>query len=101
MAEHYGLTAQDIFEMSWRRFVVLFEGIFVWASADEVAEGSLPAEYSKGGSKRSHWEQAVYEARGATGEIQRSIDWDALQGREKPVSTSVITTAELMAGMGK
>lgn len=98
---HYNLTTRDLFEMSWRRFAILFGGIFSWTTPDDGVEGSLPPEYSKAGIRRSHWEQAVHEARGATGEIQRSIDWDGLQGRAKPDSHAIITTAELLSGMEK
>jgi hypothetical protein len=93
MLMNYNLTTVDIFEMSWRRFVLLFSSLFQWA--DDA--GSLPEQYAEGGNRRSHYEQAVHEARGASGEISRSFDWDAALGREKPVSREILTTEEILS----
>lgn len=100
MQTHYQLNMDDIMSMSWRRFSVLFFSVFSHTDKDDEAEGSLPAEYGSGGSKRSHYEQVVHEAAGASGEIQRSFDWDAAHGRSGPESRAIITTTELLKNSG-
>lgn len=99
MLMNYNLTTIDIFDLSWRRFVVLFGALFKFKSdPDDEAEGSLPEHYAEGGIKRSHYEQAVHEAQGADGTISRGFDWDTALGREAPDSREIITTEELLSG---
>lgn len=98
MQMNYNLTADDLWDMSWRRFSSLFFKIFGWVDDQDDAEGSLPEHYAEGGSKRSHYEQAVHEAQGADGSISRSFDWDSALGREVPDSREIITTQELLSG---
>jgi hypothetical protein len=96
MQMHYNLTADDIWNMSWRRFRVMFSKLFEWK--DQLADGgSIPDEM--GGSRRSNYERAVHEARGAASSISRSFDWDAALGREAPASREIITTEELLSGV--
>jgi hypothetical protein len=104
MQTHYQLNMDDIMTMSWRRFSVLFHGIFKVKDGEETFEGSLPAENQKGGSKRSYYEQAVHEASGASGSIQHSFDWDAAHNRPGPENREILTSADLLArgsGEGK
>jgi hypothetical protein len=98
MQMNYNLTSDELWNMSWRRFSVLFHHIFNWTDGEEASEGSLPEHHAKGGSRRSHYEQAVHEAQGAAGEISRSFDWDKALGREAPDSRDIITTQELLSG---
>ena len=37
-AYHYGLTLHDIWTMSWRRFVVLFDALYPRKAVDDVAD---------------------------------------------------------------
>lgn len=97
MQMNYNLAADDIWTMSWRRFCVMFFKIFNWTD-DVEDEGSLPKQYAEGGNRRSHYEQAVHEARGADGSISRSFDWDKALGREEPDTRQIITTQELLSG---
>lgn len=77
----------------------MFFHLFNW-SEDAEAVGSLPEQYAQGGSKRSHYEQAVHEAQGADGSVSRGFDWDKALGREAPDTREIITTQELLSGKG-
>ncbi len=96
MQMNYNLTADDIWTMSWRRFCIMFFKLFSWVDNVEN-EGSLPERYATGENRRSHYEQAVHEARGADGSISRSFDWDKALGREAPDTREIITTQELLS----
>lgn len=101
MQQHYGLDAEDIFSMSWRRFAVLFNGIFSWSGEDEVASalaGSVPTR-SGVPTDMSKYKQAVHEARGADSSISRSLDWDAALGKTPADTKSFSTTKDLMGGI--
>lgn len=86
MQQHYGIGADEIWAMSWRRFVTLFTGIFTFTTPSAIPEGVAESQYEK----------AVREARGASGEIQRSFDWDTAFGRPKSENREILTTSELM-----
>lgn len=101
MQTHYNLSAEDIWLMSWRRFQVLFSSIFSWNGPDDDDDESPPSGYQANGEYRSKYQQAVHEARGASGEISRSFDWDNALGRDKPDSREILTVAELKARMGQ
>ena len=103
MQTHYNLSATDIFEMSWRRFCVLFSAIFNWNGPDDDEDNtkSLPPGFQPDGEYHSKYQQAVHEARGATGEIQRGFDWDKAMGREPAASREILTVAEMKAKMGQ
>ncbi len=96
MQMNYNLTADDIWTMSWRRFCTMFFKLFNWVDNAEN-EGSLPEQYAVGGNRRSHYEQAVHEAKGADGSISRSFDWDEALGRDAPDTRQIITTEELLS----
>lgn len=100
MQTHYGLSATDIWTMSWRRFVVLFSAIFSWNDPDE---GDVPTTvgHQPDGKYRSNYQKAVHEARGASGEIARSFDWDAALGRAPADSREILTVAEMKTRMGQ
>ena len=93
MQQHYGLDVEDIWGMSWRRFVVLFRGIFTF-NDDMLPKATEGPESSK-------YERAVREARGAKGDILHSIDWDAALGREPAAKREIITTEELTKNLGR
>lgn len=88
MQTHYGISAEEIFAMSFRRFVILFRGIFSWN------EDALPKSVTP--DNMPTYERAVHEARGAKGEILHSIDWDAALGRTPADRREIITTDDLM-----
>ena len=101
MQQHYGLDAEDIFAMSWRRFTVLFKGIFSWGDEDDVSsalEGSVPTRSGRT-TDMSKYKQAVHEARGADSSISRSLDWDAALGKTPADKKSFVTTEDLMGGI--
>ncbi len=53
-AKEYGLTLEELFALSWRRFRVLFDGVFTWPEEDEEDPESLGP---------------------ATGAIAKTVDW--------------------------
>lgn len=97
MQTHYGLSIEDIWSMSWRRFCVLFAAIFNWTDEDNDNE-ELPTGktgFQQDGTYRSKHQQAVHEARGAGAPIAHSFDWDAALGRAPADSREILTVAEI------
>jgi hypothetical protein len=88
MQQHYGIGVDEIWSMSWRRFVTLFTGIF---SFNDDKAPVIPE-----GVAESKFERAVHEARGADASISRSFDWDAAIGRAPAEKSDIITTEELV-----
>lgn len=87
MQQHYGLSAADILAMSWRRFVVLFLGIFSWN------EDAPPDS----GVQQSHWDKVKSGVKeGGTGSISRSLDWDKALGQTPAASREFLTTDEFL-----
>jgi hypothetical protein len=75
MAEHYGLTAHDIFTMSWRRFRILYRHLFTIGLLVEnpaVSDGQFPNPEEK---VRFH----------------PINDWNKLAGRTAPEKQSMIS----------
>jgi len=102
MQQHYGLTVDDIFSMSWRRFAVLFRGIFSWNEGDDASAallGSVPDKSGGVKTNMSKYDQSVHEARGADSKISRSMDWDSALGKARPDKKSFVTTSDLMGGI--
>lgn len=57
-ASEYGLSLRDMFDLSWRRFCVLFGGVFSWKE-------DAPDEPQR---------------------LADLVDWDSLRGQHKSVS---------------
>ena len=94
MALHYGITdVREIFGMTWRKFTILFFGIFSWR--DDPNSVSISA-VDTGAEK---WSKAVKEADGADARIAHTIDWNAALGKPPADSKTTITTAEFQKGM--
>jgi len=101
MMTHYNLTATDIFEMSWRQFVVLFKSIFTWNGEGEGPGSTSAAVADMDDEQATRYNRAVYEARGASAEISRGFDWDAALGRPAPDKKTFMTTEELSVEVGR
>ena len=62
MAKTYGVTLNDLFRMSWRRFLILFDSVVEWGDQDGGRE--LPTT-----------------GRGS-GEIARTVDWSSASPKD-------------------
>jgi hypothetical protein len=58
-AQHYHLSLTEMFSMSWRRFKVLFKGVFNWKEDEELPSGQ--------------------------GVIASTVDWESARENRPPV----------------
>ncbi len=76
-AKEYGLTLEEVFTLSWRRFRVLFISAFTWPEPDEEDPESLGP---------------------ATGAISKTVDWS--KAKDAPDMLAPFRGAQIEVGKG-
>lgn len=77
-AQHYHLSLDDMLSMSWRRFRVLFNGIFNWndPEEEEAGQGQIASTVDWKGAQRDRESESplITEFRGTQLDVGQGTD---------------------------
>ncbi len=88
MADKYGLSLRDIFEMSWRRFVVLYQYLFTSGALTRVSDNDAAST------------PTPQQPQLSSGQAYDDINWDQLTNKPPADHVSKVSFSKFMEGSG-
>ncbi len=89
LADKYGFSLRDIVEMSWRRFVILYQYLFTSGALTRVSSDDAAASTP-----------TTAQPQLTSGQAYDDINWDKLTGADPADRQRKVSFSEFMGGSG-